>query len=50
MSGLKRLFLVVWTGKGDPYVELVHLEVEFWQQILPNLVIFFKTYQGNSWV
>ena len=44
MSGLERLFFVVWTGKGDPFVELVHFEAEFWQQILPNLVIFFKTY------
>ena len=44
MSGLERLFFVVWTGKGDPFVELVHFEAEFWQQVLPNLVIFFKTY------
>ena len=43
LSGLERLFfVVVWTGKGDPFVEL--FETEFWQQVLPNLVIFFKTY------
>lgn len=44
MSGLERLFFVVWTGKGDPFVELIPFEAWFWQQVLPNLVIFFKTY------
>ena len=43
MSGLERLSFVVWTGKGNPFVELTHFEAEFWQQVLPNLVIFFKT-------
>ena len=37
MSGLERLFFVVWTGKGDPFVELIHFEAELWQQVLPNL-------------
>ena len=41
MSGLERLFFVVWTGKGDPFVELIHVE----QQVLPNL-----SARGNSWV
>ena len=44
MSGLERLSFVVWTGKGDPFVERKHFEAEFWQQVHPNLVIFFKTY------
>ena len=42
LSGLERLFFVVWTGKGDPFVELIHFETEFWQQVLPNLVIFSR--------
>lgn len=44
MSGLERTYFVVWTGKGDPFVELIHFEAEFWQRVLPNIVIFFKTY------
>ena len=44
MSGMERLSFVVLTGKGDSFVELTHFEAEFWQQVLPNLVIFFKTY------
>ena len=38
--------VVVWTGKGDPFVELIHFQAELWQQVLPNLVICFKTHQG----
>jgi len=25
-------FVVVWTGKGDPFVEIIHFEAVFWQQ------------------
>ena len=46
MSRLERLSFVVWTGKGDPFVELIHFQAELWQQVLPNLVICFKTHQG----
>ena len=38
-------FFVVWTGKGDPFVGLIHFEAELWQQVLPNL-----SAEGNSWV
>jgi len=37
-------FVAAWTGKGDPFVELIHFEAVFWQQVLPNLVLFYKTY------
>ena len=40
-----KLFFVVWTGKGDPFVELIHFEAELWQQVLPNL-----SAKGNSWI
>ena len=45
MSGLERLFFVVWAGKGDPFVGLIHFEAELWQQVLPNL-----SAKGNFWV
>ena len=45
MQASRDCFFVVWTGKaGDPFVELKHFEAEFWQQVLHNLIIFFKTH------
>ena len=41
----KDCFFVVWAGKGDPFVGLIHFEAELWQQVLPNLPA-----EGNSLV
>ena len=40
----KKQFLVVWTTKGEPLIELIHFDLQHWKEVLAYLVIFFKTY------
>lgn len=44
ITGYKRTFFVVWTCKGKPHIEAIMFDNVFWQDILSNLIVFFKFY------
>eukprot|EP00794_Sanderia_malayensis_P001118 gene1118-469_t len=44
LTGLETTYFVVWTMKGQPLVEKIAFDLNFWQDILSKLVIFFKSY------
>ena len=43
-SGYPKIFLVVWTTKGKPHIEVIMFDSVFWQDMLSRLIVFFKTY------
>lgn len=44
VSKTRRCFFCVWTGNGNPFVELIEFNETFWQEVEQNLVLFYKNY------
>ena len=44
LTGCKRCYFVVWTTIGTLFVENIEFDEAHWQDVLRNLVVFYKSY------
>ena len=44
MTKCKKGYFVVWTPVGEPFVEIIEFDNDYWKKVLSNLTIFFKSY------
>lgn len=44
LTGCPKTFFVVWTPLSGAHIEIIEFDLKLWQDIIPNLTIFFKTY------
>ena len=45
--GTKQCYFVAWTTKGKPIIEKIQLDKVLWEKVLPNLILFFKSFVQN---
>lgn len=44
IAGHRKTYFVVWTEKGNPFIELIDFDREFWQKVQNSVMTFFKAY------
>ena len=44
MTECEQCYFVVWTTVGPPFVEIIKFDEAHWQDVLRNLVVFYKSY------
>ena len=47
MTDCKQCYFVVWTTVNPPLVETITFDEAYWQAVLQNLVIFYKSYMSR---
>ena len=47
ITGAEQCYFVAWTTKGKPIIEKIQFDQALWDKILPNLILFFKSFVQN---
>ena len=44
ITGNRKTYFVVWTEKGNPFIELIDYDREYWKKVQNSVMTFFKVY------
>lgn len=47
ITGLNQTFFVTWTAGGPPLIEKINFNKNFWEKVLSNLIVFFKSFMQS---
>ena len=42
ITGNKRTYFVVWTEKGDPFIESIGFDKEYWEKVQNSIMVFLR--------
>ena len=44
LTGCRQTYFVVWTTKSAPFIEKIDFDNAYWNKVLANLIVIFKSY------